>query len=86
MQLVDEENDFALSPLNFFKRSLQALLKFASEPGPRNHRTQIQGNDSFSSQNFWNVISGNFLGQSFDDGRLAHAGLADEHRVILGAT
>ena len=25
------------------------------------------------------------LGQSFDDGRLPHAGLADQHRVVLGA-
>ncbi len=31
------------------------------------------------------VVGDDLLGQALDDGGLAHAGLADEHRVVLGA-
>ena len=31
------------------------------------------------------VALGNALRQAFHDGRLAHAGLADQHRIVLGA-
>ena len=34
---------------------------------------------------FRHVAADDALGQAFDDGRLADAGLADQHRVVLGA-
>ena len=36
-------------------------------------------------QAFGNVAADDALGQAFDDGGLADAGLADQHRVVLGA-
>jgi hypothetical protein len=38
-----------------------------------------------SGQRVGHVAIGDRLGQALDDRRLAHAGLADEHRVVLGA-
>jgi len=39
----------------------------------------------FAREDLGHVVAGNLLGQAFDDGGLAHTGLADEHRVVLGA-
>ena len=36
-------------------------------------------------QRLGHVVGGDRLGEALDDGGLADAGLADEHRVVLGA-
>ena len=36
-------------------------------------------------QNFRHVALRNFLRETFDDGRLAHAGFAEQHRIVLRA-
>ena len=36
-------------------------------------------------QRVGDVVADDLLGQALDDGRLADAGLADQHRVVLGA-
>ena len=41
--------------------------------------------DAFAHQRLRHVVVRHLLGQPLDNCRLAHAGLADEHRVVLGA-
>ncbi len=44
-----------------------------------------RASDALAGQDFRHVIGGDLLRQPFDDGGLAHAGFADQHRVVLGA-
>ena len=39
----------------------------------------------FALESLWHLVVDDALGQPLDDRRLAHSGLADEHRVVLGS-
>ena len=83
VQLVDEEDDLAVGVLHFFQRVLEAFLELAAEARPGDHRAQIQRYHALAHQRLGHVVVGNLLRQSFDDGGLANAGLADQHGVVL---
>src|SRR6185436_1859236 len=84
VQLVDEQND-VLGAADFVHDRLDALFKLPAVFGAGNHQSQVEGDDTFFAQQFGNVSFGNFLGQSFDNGRLANAGFAEQNGVVLGA-
>ena len=46
---------------------------------------EIERDDALVFERFGHVAARDALRHALDDGRLAHAGLADEHRVVLGA-
>src|SRR5205823_14905273 len=48
-------------------------------------RAEIECVDLLAVQRLGHVVGHDLLGQTLDDGGLAHAGLADEDRVVLGA-
>ncbi len=50
-----------------------------------NERTHVEGDDPLVLEAFRHVLPNDALCQPLDDGGLADAGLADEHRVVLGA-
>ncbi len=85
VQLIDEENDLALAALDLFNAGFQALLKLAAEAGARHHRPQVERDHLLAQQRVRHVLGNDLLRQPLDDGRLADAGLADQHRVVLGA-
>ena len=85
VQLVDEENDFALRVFDFFQDGLQAVFKLAAIFRAGQHGAQVERNDALVLQDFRHVARDDALRQAFDDGGLAHAGLADQHRIIFGA-
>ena len=85
MQLIDEKNDFPLRLLHFFDGRLQPFLELAAEAGAGDHGTQIQTHQALARKDFGDVVRDDLLGQAFDDGRLAHARIADEHRIVLGS-
>ena len=85
MQFVDEEQNLPITFTNFVQAGFQPLLKFTPEAGAGQHRGQVKRDDPFAGQNLWHVVVGDALGQSFNDGRLAHARLADQHWVVLCA-
>ena len=85
MQLVDEQNDFAGGILHFLQHRLEALLELAAELGAGDQRAHVQRDESPFLESFGDILGDDALCQAFDDGRLADAGLADEHRVVLGA-
>ena len=84
VQLVDEEDD-VLGLADFLHHGLDPLLELAAVFRARDHEGEIERDDLLVAQQFRHVAGGDFLGEAFDDGGLAHAGFADEHGIVLGA-
>ena len=70
--------------LDLLEDRLEALLELAAELGPGDQRAQVQRDDLLVLEGLGHVAADDALGQALDDGRLAHARLADQHRVVLG--
>ena len=85
VQLVDERDDLARRVLDVVEDGLEPLLELAAVLGARDHRTEVQRDDGLVAQALRHVAGDDALGQALDDRRLADAGLADQHRVVLGA-
>ena len=85
MKLVDKKNDFAFAGGDFFKESLETILKFATKLGAGDHRADIHRDESFVFEGFRHIAAHNAAGEAFDNGGLAHTRLADEHGVVFGA-
>jgi len=85
VKLVDEEDDGARGGLHFLQHRLQALLELAAELRARDQRPHVEGDDALVLQAFRDVTLDDAGGEPLDDGRLAHARLADQHRIVLRA-
>lgn len=64
---------------------LEALLKLAAILGTRHETRQIERPDILVHKVLGHVAGCNLLSQALDDGRLAHAGVAQNERVVFGA-
>ena len=84
MQLVNEQ-DGAAALFQLVNGVFDPLLKFAPVFGTRQHSPKIQGDHPLVLQQLRNVAAGDPLGQALDNGAFAHAGVADEHRVVFRA-
>ncbi|CAG7170935.1 hypothetical protein PICSAR21_03545 [Mycobacterium avium subsp. paratuberculosis] len=84
VQLVDEQDDVAAG-VDLLEHLLQALLEVTAVARARHQRTQVQGVELLVLQRLGHLAVHDGLRQALDDGRLADAGLADQHRVVLGA-
>ena len=82
VQLVDEKDD-VLGSANLVHHGLDAFLELAAVLGAGYHQREVEGDDAFFAQNLGDVPLGNLLCQALDDGGLAHAGLAQQHRVVF---
>ena len=69
----------------FVQHGLQALLEFAAELGAGQQRRHVERQHALALERLGHLARDDALRQAFDDGGLAHAGLADQHRVVLGA-
>jgi len=85
VEFVDEADDFALRIDDLLHDGLQAVLEFAAELSAGDHGTEVDGGEALALQLVGHVAAHDALGEAFDDGGLADAGLADEDGVILGA-
>src|SRR5579859_334209 len=85
MQLIDEQNDLPFGLGDFLENGFQAVFKFAAEFCSSHERGKIQRHDAFCFEYVRNVTGNDALREAFDDGRLAHARFADQHRVVFGA-
>ena len=74
-----------LGALDLVHHSLDALLELAAVLGARDHQGEVEGDDLAVEQDLGDDAGGDLLGETFHDGRLADAGLADEDGVVLGA-
>ncbi len=85
MNLIDEE-DAVAGGLDFLNDLLQTFFELASVLGAGDQRAHVQGDQALALQCFRHRARRNLLGHGFDDGGLADARLADQHRVVLGAS
>ena len=85
VQLVDEEDHLALCVGDLLEDGLQTLFELAAVFRSRDEGSHVERDDAFVLQAFRHVAAENPAGEAFDDGRLADARLADEHRIVLGA-
>ena len=84
MQLVNED-DGVLILHQFLHDGLQPLFELAAILGAGDDQRKIQRQNALIGQEAGHVAVGDALGQAFDDGGLADARLADQHRIVLGA-
>ena len=85
VQLVDEQDHAALGGRDLLEHGLQALLELAAVLRAGDQRAEIERAAALVAQRLGHVAARDALGDALDDGGLADAGLADEHRVVLGA-
>ena len=85
MQLVYEQDDLALGLPYLVHDGFEALFELAPELGSRHQRAHIEGEHAAFPQLLWGVFRDDALRETLGDGRLAHAGASDQHRVVLGA-
>ena len=86
MQLINEKDNLPVALLHFLQHGLQTLLKLASVLGSGHQRTHVQSKQLFVLQSVRHVAPHNPLGQALHHGGFAHAGFADQHRVVLSFT
>ena len=86
VQFVDERDDLPCRVLDVVEHGLEPLLELAAVLRTRDHRAEVQRHDRLVAQALRHVAGHDALGQALDDRGLADAGLADQHRVVLGAT
>ena len=84
VQLVDEQDDVAALG-DLLHHLLEALLELAAVLGPGHQGRQVERVDLLAAQQLRHLTARDALGEALDDGGLADAGLADQHRVVLRA-
>ena len=82
VQLVDEQDDVAALG-DLLHHLLQALLELAAVLRAGHERGQVERVDLLVLERLGHLARGDALGEALDDGGLAHAGLADQDRVVL---
>ena len=85
VQLVDEQDDLAFLLGQIVQHRLEALLELAAELGAGDERAHVEREDALVLQSLGHLAVDDALRQALDDGGLADAGLADQHRIVLGA-
>ena len=85
VELVDEEDDLAGRVGDFLQHRLEPFLELAAVLRARDQRAHVEADDPLRLEPFGHVLPHDALREPFDDGGLADARLADEHRVVLGA-
>ncbi len=84
VELVDEEDDVAALG-DLFHHLLQALLELAAVLRAGDQGGQVERVDLLVLEQLRNLARVDPRGQALDHGGLADAGLAQQHRVVLGA-
>ena len=70
---------------DFVEHGLQPLLEFAAVFRAGDQRAHVEREQLLVAQALGHVAVDDALRQAFDDGGLADAGLADQHRIVLRA-
>ena len=84
MQLVDEQDDVAAGP-DLLEDLLEALLEVTAVARPGDQGAQVERVQLLVLEGFRHLALDDLLGESLHHRGLAHAGLTDQHRVVLGA-
>jgi hypothetical protein len=82
VQFVDEHDDVRVLGELLHDR-LEALFELAAVLRARDDERDVQGENPLVGEEVRHVTVDDLLGEPLDDGGLAHAGLADQYRVVL---
>ena len=85
VHLVDEEDD-VVGLCGLLDHALQALLELAAILGARYEPRQVKRPDVLVHKVLGHVAGSDFLRKAFHDGGLAHTGVAQDERIVLGAS
>src|SRR5262249_11458090 len=83
VDLVDEKNDVAAGA-DLLEDLLQSLLEVTAITRTGDQRTEVKGVELLVLEVFRHFALYDGLGKSLDDRGFPDAGLADQHRVVLG--
>ena len=83
VQLVDEQNDMSLRVFNLFQNGFETIFKLAAILRTREHRAEIECDESLVTQCLRHVAGDDALRQTLDDCGFADARLADQHRIVF---
>lgn len=84
-RLVDERDDLAVGGPDLLQDGLEPLLELAAVLRARDHAREVERHEALALERRRDVARDDALREALDDGRLADAGLPDEHGVVLGA-
>ena len=85
MHFVDEQDDAACGRGDLVEHALEALLELAAIFRAGDERSHVEREKLLVADRFGHVAIDDAQRQPLDDRRLADAGLADQHRIVLGA-
>ena len=85
VHLVDEQDDAAVRGRDLVQHGLEPLLELAAVFRAGDQRAHVEREQLLVLQAFRHVAVDDALRQALDDRGLADAGLADQHRIVLGA-
>ena len=85
VQLVEEQDHLALRLGDLGEDGLEPVLELAPVLGARDQRADVERDHAAVAQRVGDVAGHHPLGEALDDRGLAHAGLADQHGVVLRA-
>ena len=85
VQFVDEQDDAALVGRHFLQHGLEPFLELAAVLGAGQQAGHVEHQHTLVLQALGHLAVDDALRQALDDGRLAHAGLADEDGIVLAA-
>src|SRR5262249_28817532 len=84
VELVDEQDDVAALG-DLLHHLLEALLELTAVLRAGDERSKVERVDLLALEDVGDLVAADARGESLDDGRLADARLADQHRVVLRA-
>lgn len=84
VQLVDEQDDVTAG-VDLLEDLLEAFLEVTAVAAARHQRSEVEGVELLVLERLGHLAVDDRLREALDDGGLADAGLADQHRVVLGA-
>ena len=85
VQLIDEEDDFAVGGLHLFQHGFETLLEFAAKFRAGDQGAHVERDHATFFQALGHVAADDALRKSLHDGRLADSRLADQNGIVLGA-
>ena len=85
VQLVDEQDHATALFAELVQHGFQAFFELAAELRAGDERTHVERQNALVLEALRHFAVEDALRQSLHDGGLAHARLADEHRIVLGA-
>ena len=84
VQLVDKQDDTPLLLGELIQHRLQTLFKVTPKLGACQKSSQVQRQDTLILQTLRHFAIDNTLREALNNGRLANAGLTNQHGIVFG--